>query len=204
VLSSLLTLDSGRVMAEGTEIPTGKAGAMAAAGIVVIPADRHASGCVPEMSVAENLVLSSMPKMATWGILRRDEIRAHALALIEEFDIHVPSPDVPLGQLSGGNQQRVVLARALSVGPKVLVAHQPTRGLDVGAIEYIGERLRIVADGGIGVLLISTDLGEIAALADRIIVIYRGAIVGEMTRAELDIERLGLLLGGSVEAEGAA
>lgn len=204
VLSSLLTLDSGRVMAEGTEIPTGKAGAMAAAGIVVIPADRHASGCVPEMSVAENLVLSSMHKMATWGILRRDEIRAHALALIEEFDIHVPSPDVPLGQLSGGNQQRVVLARALSVGPKVLVAHQPTRGLDVGAIEYIGERLRVVADGGIGVLLISTDLGEIAALADRIIVIYRGAIVGEMTRAELDIERLGLLLGGSVEAEGAA
>ncbi len=204
VLSSLLTLDSGRVMAEGTEVATGKAGAMAEAGIVVIPADRHASGCVPDMSVAENLVLSSMHKMATRGILRRDEIRAHALKLIDEFDIHVSSPDAPLGQLSGGNQQRVVLARALSVGPKVLVAHQPTRGLDVGAIEYIGERLRTAADGGIGVLLISTDLGEVVALADRIIVIYRGAIIGEMTRSELDIEKLGLLLGGSVDAEGAA
>jgi len=204
ILSSLFALDSGRVMAEGTEVATGKAGAMAEAGIVVIPADRYASGCVPDMSVAENLVLSSMHKMATRGILRRDEIRAHALKLIDEFDIHVSSPDAPLGQLSGGNQQRVVLARALSVGPKVLVAHQPTRGLDVGAIEYIGERLRAAADGGIGVLLISTDLGEVAALADRIIVIYRGAIIGEMTRSELDMEKLGLLLGGSVEAEGAA
>ncbi len=204
VLSSLLTLDAGRVMVEGAPIPTGKAGAMAAAGIVVIPADRHASGCVPEMSVAENLALSSMPKMATRGILRRDEINAHALRLIDEFDIHVSSPDALLGELSGGNQQRVVLARAMSVDPKVLVAHQPTRGLDVGAIEYIGERLRAAADGGIGVLLISTDLGEIAALTDRIVVIYRGAIIGEMARSELDIEHLGLLLGGSVEAEGAA
>lgn len=204
VLSSLLTLGGGRVMVDGVEIPTGKAGAMASAGIVVIPADRYSSGCVPEMTVAENLLLSSMHKMATRGILRRDEITARALELIDQFDIHVPGPDVPLGQLSGGNQQRVVLARALSFAPRVLVAHQPTRGLDVGAIEYIGERLRAAADGGIGVLLISTDLGEIGALADRIIVIYRGAIIGGMARSEFDIEKLGLLLGGSVGAEGAA
>jgi len=101
--------------------------------------------------------------------------------------------------LSGGNQQRVVLARALSAGPKVLVAVQPTRGLDVGAVEYIGERLQRAAGDGIGVLLVSTDLGEIAALADRILVLFRGSIIGEMKRSELDLERLGLLIGGSTD-----
>ena len=203
VLSSLVTLDAGRIVVEGKEVPSGVAGAMAAAGVAVIPADRHDSGCVPEMSVAENLILSRLDEVVDRGVLRRDEMRAIASKLIEEFDIHTPGPDTPLGQLSGGNQQRVVLAGALSVAPKVLVAVQPTRGLDVGAIEYIGERLRAAAVGGVGVLLISTDIGEIAALADRIIVISRGAIVGEMSRAELDLERLSLLIGGSSEAEAA-
>ena len=127
-------------------------------------------------------------------------IDERARSLIEEFDIHTPGPDTPFGQLSGGNQQRVVLARALSVEPTVLVAHQPTRGLDVGAIEYIGERLRAAADEGIGVLLMSTDLGEIVALSDRIVVMYRGRIIGQMDRASLDMERLGLLIGGSEES----
>ena len=204
MLSSLLRLDGGRVIVSGNEVPSGVAGAMGDAGIAVIPADRHYSGCVPEMSVAENLILSRLSEVEDRGVLRRDEIRARATRLIEEFDIHTPGPDTPLGQLSGGNQQRVVLARALSVQPKVLVAAQPTRGLDVGAIEYIGERLRAAADDGIGVLLLSTDLGEIAALADRIVVMFRGRIIGEMTRAELDLERLGLLIGGSSEAETAA
>jgi simple sugar transport system ATP-binding protein len=98
--------------------------------------------------------------------------------------------------LSGGNQQRVVLARELDCGPKVLVASQPTHGLDVGAIEYVTERLRDVAAGGVGVLLISTEIEEILALADRVLVIYRGRIVGEMARAEVDLEQLGILMGG--------
>ncbi len=204
MLASLLTLDDGAVRMYGREVPSGVAGAMRNAGIVVIPADRHHSGCVPQMSVAENLALSTVSKLTDRGFLRRNEIRERALRLIEEFDIHTPGPDVPLGQLSGGNQQRVVLAGALSDEPEVLVAHQPTRGLDVGANEYIGERLRVAADQGIGVLLISTDLGEVVALADRILVIHRGAIVGEMTRAELDVERLGLLVGGSIPTGGAA
>lgn len=204
ILSSLVKLDSGRVLVDGVEVPTGVAGAMSEAGIAVIPADRHASGCVTGMSVAENLVLSSMHEMATRGILRRDDIRARALKLIREFDIQTPGPDAPLGQLSGGNQQRVVLAGALSVGPRVLVAHQATRGLDVGAIEFIGERLRSAADGGIGVLLVSTDLGEIAALADRIVVVFRGRIIGEMHRSDMDLERLGLMLGGAVDNRGSA
>jgi simple sugar transport system ATP-binding protein len=150
-----------------------------------------------EMSVAENLVLSSIDRYTEHGVLDRDEIRKRAVELIAEFNVHTPGPDTPFGQLSGGNQQRAVLARALSVGPKVLVAIQPTRGLDVGAIEYIGERLQRAAADGIGVLLVSTDLGEIAALAHRIVVLYRGRIIGEMPRAQLDMERLGLLIGGS-------
>jgi simple sugar transport system ATP-binding protein len=199
VMSSLLALDAGTVRVAGAEVRTGEAGAMMHAGVAVIPADRHASGCVMEMSVAENLVLSSMARYTERGVLRRDEIRRRAEALIAEFDIHTPGPDTPFGLLSGGNQQRAVLARALSVGPKVLVAVQPTRGLDVGAIEYIGERLLRAAADGIGVLLVSTDLGEIAALAHRIIVIYRGKVIGEMPRGQLDMERLGLLIGGSTE-----
>ena len=106
------------------------------------------------------------------------------------------SLDAPLRSLSGGNQQRVVLARELSRRPVALVAAQPTRGLDVGAIAYMTERLRAAAQAGVGVLLISTELEEIVELADRIAVIHRGRIVGEMARAELDLERLGLMMGG--------
>ena len=98
--------------------------------------------------------------------------------------------------LSGGNQQRVVLARELSHGPRVLVAAQPTRGLDVGAIEYMSARLRDAAADGVGVLLISTELEEILDLSDRIVVMSRGRIVGEMKRGDVDLDRLGLLMGG--------
>lgn len=204
ILSSLLALDSGTVTVDGEEVRTGAAGAMLDAGISVIPADRFYSGCVPDMTVAENIAFSSIDQVAKRGVLQSDQMRDVALSLIEEFEILTPYPETPLAQLSGGNQQRVVLARALSVKPRVLVAHQPTRGLDVGAVEYVGERLQSAAMSGIGVLLLSTDLGEIAALADRIIVIYRGEIIGEMLRAELDMERLGLLIGGSRDGESAA
>jgi ABC-type uncharacterized transport system ATPase subunit len=202
LLASLISLESGEVIIDGTRVPAGKAGAMLDAGVAVIPADRHHSGCVPEMSIAENLILSCLRDVASTGILDAHAIQGRAEHLIEDFDIHCPSPDMPLGQLSGGNQQRVVLAAAMSVAPKILVAHQPTRGLDVGAIEYIGNRLRQAADDGIGVLLLSTDLGEIAALSDRIVVIYRGKIIGEMARSEMDLERLGLLIGGSTAPAG--
>ena len=204
VMSSMLELDEGRVEVAGRAVTTGAAGAMARAGAAVIPADRHRSGCVLGLTVAENLMLSLLDRMHNRGLLRRDAIRRNALDLVEEYGILTPGPDTPLGNLSGGNQQRVVLARALSADPKVMVAHQPTRGLDVGAIEYVGDRLRRAADDGLGVLLISSDLGEIFALADRIAVIYQGRIVGGMPRSELDMERLGLLMGGAGAAEEAA
>jgi simple sugar transport system ATP-binding protein len=197
LLSSLIKAEHGYVVVDGNEVPTGSPGAMAAAGIGVIPEDRHDSGCVLDMSVAENLVLADPHQVFAKGVLNRKAMVERAEVLIEEFDILTPSPLTPMRQLSGGNQQRVVLARELSTNPKVLVAAQPTRGLDVGAIEYMGERLKAAARAGVAVLLISTELEEVLALSDRIVVLYRGAIVGSMRRGEVDLDRLGLLMGGS-------
>jgi simple sugar transport system ATP-binding protein len=170
---------------------------MAAAGVGIIPEDRHSSGCVLEMTVAENLVLDAPDSVARRGVVDRKRLAVLAGGLVRDFDVMCSSLDAPLWSLSGGNQQRVVLARELSKRPKVLVAAQPTRGLDVGAIEYMGERLRDVAQSGVGVLLISSELEEILALSDRIIVLYRGRVIGQMLRNEVDLDRLGLLIGGT-------
>lgn len=196
VLSSLLRLDRGVVEVDGQRVKCGRAGAFAEAGVAVIPEDRHDSGCVLDMSVAENLVLDRTHVVSRAGVIDRNRLRQHAERLMEEFEITAAGPDAPLRSLSGGNQQRVVLARELSHRPKVLVAAQPTRGLDVGAIEYMSARLRQAADDGIAVMLISTELEEILHLSDRIVVMSRGRVIGAMTRAEASSERLGLLLGG--------
>ena len=196
LLSSLLHLDAGQVRVDGSVVAAGRAGAMARAGIAVIPEDRHDSGCVLAMSVAENLVLDRPGTVARRGLLDHKRMRARAVELMQEFEIQAAGPDAPLWSLSGGNQQRVVLARELSHRPSVLVAAQPTRGLDVGAIEYMSERLRRAAAEGIAVLLISTELEEILDLADRIVVLSRGRAIGQLDRAEASAERLGLLLGG--------
>ena len=196
VLSSLITADRGEIRVGGELLVTGRAGAMAAGGIGVIPEDRHDSGVVLEMSVAENLALVDVVDLARAGVIDRRAMRSNAEALIDEFEISCSGPDAPLFSLSGGNQQRVVLARELSSRPKVLVAAQPTRGLDVGAIEYMTDRLRRAAEQGVGVLLISSELEEILDLAHRIVVISDGRIIGQMDRAEADLTRLGLMMGG--------
>jgi general nucleoside transport system ATP-binding protein len=170
---------------------------MARAGIGVIPEDRHESGCVLGMSVAENLVLDDVCRVgARRQIISPHAIRRHAEALIEQYEITTPSPDTPMSSLSGGNQQKVVLARELSRGPRVLVAAQPTHGLDVGAVEYLTDQLRAAAQRGVGVLLISTELEEILSLADRVAVIHSGRIMGCLPRSEADLELIGMMLGG--------
>jgi simple sugar transport system ATP-binding protein len=196
VLSSLLALDGGTVEVAGTVVRCGRAGSLAKAGVAIIPEDRHDSGCVLDMSVAENLVLDRTHLVTRHGVIDRGRLRSRALELMSEFEITAAGPDAPLRSLSGGNQQRVVLARELSHQPKILVAAQPTRGLDVGAIEYMSARLRRAADDGIAVVLISTELEEILHLSDRIIVMSRGGVIGSMHRDEATAERLGLLLGG--------
>ncbi len=196
VLSSLLRLDEGAVRVAGAEVRTGQAGAMAEAGVAVIPADRHDSGIVLDLTVAENLVLIDPADVATAGVLNRSRVKQRADQLIGEFEIQCWGSDAPMWSLSGGNQQRVVLGRELSHNPAVLVAAQPTRGLDVGAIEYMTARLAKTAEDGVGVLLISSELEEILDLANRIVVMSRGSSIGEMARTDVDAERLGLLLGG--------
>ena len=196
VLASVLDLVGGTVEVCGVRVRAGRPGAMAAAGIGVIPEDRHVCGCVLDMSVADNLVMADLGAVSRRGMLRRRQILDTVHRLVAEFDISVGSLDAPLRSLSGGNQQRVVLARELARSPRVLVAAQPTRGLDVGAIEYMSARLRETAAAGTAVLLISTELEEILELSDRVAVIHRGRIVGEMPRAEVDLERLGLMMGG--------
>ena len=196
VLSSLIPLDGGRVLVGGTEISTHRAGAMARAGVGVIPEDRHDSGVVLDMTVAENLFLVDTQRVAQRGLINLPELRDRAADLIAEFDISCSGPDAPMWSLSGGNQQRVVLARELSHDPSVLVAAQPTRGLDVGAIEYMTDRLRRAAEAGVAILLISSELEEILDLSHRVAVLYRGRVLGEMDRQDVDLDRLGLLMGG--------
>ncbi len=195
MLSSLVPLQSGSVTVNGSEVSTRAPGAMAAAGVGVIGEDRHDSGVIGDMTVEENLALVHPP--AHRGIIDSAAQRAKAERLISEFEIQCAGPDAPLWSLSGGNQQRMVLARELDHRPLVLVAAQPTRGLDVGAIEYMSRRLRAVADSGVAILLISSEIEEILELSDRIVVISDGRIVGEMPREEADLERLGLLMGGT-------
>lgn len=197
LMSSLLHLESGEIVIDGASVRTGSAGAMARAGVAVVPEDRHDSGCILEMSVAENLFLAEPGRIARNGVIDRKQMKEQAAELIERFSISCESPDSPLWSLSGGNQQRVVLARELAHDPKVLIAAQPTRGLDVGAIEYMSNQLRAAAASGVGVLLISTELEEILDLADRIVVLSRGGVAGEMTRSDVDLETLGLLMGGA-------
>ncbi len=200
LLSSLLPLDAGSVRVGGRDVRSGRAGAMAAAGVAVIPEDRHDSGCVLDLSVAENLFLAEPERVSRRGMIDVDAMHRAAAALIERFGVSCAGPGAPMWSLSGGNQQRVVLARELSHDPRVLVAAQPTRGLDVGAIEYMSEQLRAAAASGVAVLLISTELEEILDLAHRIAVISNGRIVGEMANHDVDVARLGLLMGGTVTA----
>jgi simple sugar transport system ATP-binding protein len=196
LLSGLLPLASGRVVVNGRAVRTGRPGLMSHAGIGVVPEDRHRCGCVLDMSVADNLILGDVDRYSSGGVLHRARMRARAVELIDEYGIVTASPDAPFRSLSGGNQQRVVLARELSQCPAVLVAAHVTRGLDVGAMEYVNGCVRAVAESGVGVLLISADLEEILAMSHRIAVIHRGRIAGEMRRDSADVERIGMLMGG--------
>ena len=163
-----------------------------------MPEDRLTTGVAPSLSIASNVVLksyrSSEVSRGPFLLLRR--IRDRALDLIRRYDVRAAGPTVPARQLSGGNLQKVVLAREFSGQPKVLVVAAPTRGLDVGAIETVHRYLRDAAADGVAVLLISEDLDEVLALADRIVVMYEGAIVGEVDARAASIDRIGLLMAG--------
>jgi simple sugar transport system ATP-binding protein len=152
--------------------------------------------------ITDNMVLCTyyQPPFAQSGVMNHEAIDENARGLVKEFDVRTPSPYVPAGKLSGGNQQKVIIARELSRSVQLLIANQPTRGLDVGSIEYIHKTIVRLRDEGGGVLLISAELDEIMSLADRIAVMYHGQILDVLPADEATREGLGLLMAG-VERE---
>jgi simple sugar transport system ATP-binding protein len=167
------------------------------AGIGHIPEDRHLRGLVLDFSLAENLALHDYrhPPDSRYGWLFPSRLLAYARRLLPAFDVRGGGPSTPAAALSGGNQQKVVLAREIERDPRVLIAAQPTRGLDVGAIEFVHSRLIAERDEGRGVLLVSLELEEIFALADRILVMFEGQIVGEYP-PDVSENTLGLAMTG--------
>jgi general nucleoside transport system ATP-binding protein len=167
-----------------------------------VPEDRLHTGVAPSLSIASNLVLKSYRgnTVGRGPLLRLRVIRDHAVALIRRYDVRGGGPDLPARQLSGGNLQKVVLAREFDGEPRVLVVASPTRGLDVAAIETVHRYIRQAAADGVGVLLISEDLDEILALADRVAVMYEGEITAEFDAGAATVEEIGLLMAGGTPA----
>ena len=199
VLAGLLRPTEGRFFIGGTELTHAGAAAVTAAGGGIVPEDRHAVACVTGMSVAENMFLNKLDRFTRFGLLQRGALNAAAQEQMREFDVRAASPEVAFSGLSGGNQQKAVLARELTLDPLVaLVAAQPTRGLDVSAVEAVYRQIRAAARRGVGVLLISSELDELIAVADRIAVLYRGRLVGERPADMGERGAIGALMSGQI------
>jgi simple sugar transport system ATP-binding protein len=196
-LTGLRHPSEGTIVVGGRDVTTASAHRFLQEGVGHIPEDRHRRGLVLEFSLAENLVLHdyAKPPYARRGLLDLGHIFGSARKLLREFDVRGGTASTPASALSGGNQQKVVIAREVHRDPRVLIAAQPTRGLDVGAIEFVHRRLVEQRDAGKAVLLISLELEEVLSLSDRILVIYEGRIVGEYDPSVTE-EELGIAMTG--------
>ncbi len=196
-LMGLLPTQAGQVTLEGRDLTHATPEQRLRAGVAYIPEDRQADGLVGDFSVADNMVLDTYnrPPFASGIKLNLGAIEANAAERVQEFDVRTTSTDTPVSTLSGGNQQKVILARELGREHKVLIASQPTRGLDVGSIEFVHRRIVQQRDKGVAVLIVSAELDEIYALADRIAVMYEGRITG-FRPPTVPAEELGLLMAG--------
>ncbi|HUX12689.1 MAG TPA: ABC transporter ATP-binding protein [Spirochaetia bacterium] len=198
-LTGLAIVAGGSIRVGAEELTNASPKRMLRAGVAHIPEDRLKDGLVGSFTIAENLVLDTYDGKlySRGGALKWDNIRADAEKRIEEFDIRTQSISSAASTLSGGNQQKIIVARELSRPIQLLVASQPTRGLDVGSIEYVHGRLVQARDNGAAVVLVSAELDEVMALADRIVVMYRGQLSGPYRRDELSRNRIGLLMAGA-------
>ncbi|WP_269466647.1 ABC transporter ATP-binding protein [Tessaracoccus aquimaris] len=194
ILGTMVPL-KGTIDLDGVDITRAKPARTLKAGLGFVPEDRHRDGFVGEFSIAENLVLDNLDQYSRLGALNLKAIAANAEERVTEFDIRCTSYTQPVRALSGGNQQKVVLARELSRPLSLLLASQPTRGVDVGAIEFLHSRIVRERDQGTAVLIISTELEEVESLADRIAVMYRGKIVG-LVAPDTPRDVLGLMMAG--------
>ena len=201
-ITGLRPLKAGRIAVEGEDITSANVKDSLDAGLGHIPEDRQRRGLVLDFSLAENIALHDYdhPPSSKFGWLYPKRLLEKAATLIREFDVRGGGPQTRAAGLSGGNQQKVILAREIDRNPKVLIAAQPTRGLDVGAIEFVHRRLVEERDEGRGVLLVSLELEEILSLSDRILVIFEGEIVGEFPPGVSE-EELGVaMIGGGRKA----
>jgi len=199
-LTGLMPCESGRVALDGKDITHAAIRARAVSGMAHIPEDRHKHGLILDYPLSYNLALQRYfePAFQSRGFLKYNEITNYANKLIERFDIRSgQGPDTITRSMSGGNQQKAIVAREIDRDPKLLIAVQPTRGLDVGAIEYIHSQLMAERSKGRGILLVSLELDEVLSVSDRVLVIYEGRIVAELNPQEVSYQEIGLYMSGS-------
>jgi simple sugar transport system ATP-binding protein len=197
-ITGLRKVTEGKVFLEGKDITNMNPGDITERMLSYIPEERMRDGMIQDFTIAENIILREHHKMpySRYGFLNLRDISKHADELIKQFHVKTPSQETHAKNLSGGNIQKVVLAREISRNPRAIIAAQPTRGLDIGATEYVREQLLVERRKGAAIMLISEDLDEILALSDRIAVIYEGQIMDIVPRANATPEKLGLLMAG--------
>ena len=202
-LTGLRKVDSGAVLIGGKDYANAHPRTITESGASHVPEDRQEDGLVLSFSVADNLVLNSYYSPEFSSFLRIDQgaVRRRAVRLVDEYDVRTRSVDALVSTLSGGNKQKVVIARELSRPVKLLIASQPTRGLDVGSIEFIHQTIVAQRDRGTAVLVVSSELDEIMSLSDTIVVMYLGKVVATLPAAEATREGLGLLMAGGGDGD---
>jgi simple sugar transport system ATP-binding protein len=205
-ITGLRTIDSGEMTIGGRHVEKASPREVSDLGVAHIPEDRGRDGLIAYMSVAENYILDTYHRApySKRGVFDRSAVEAGAARGVKDFDIRTPSIHTTAASLSGGNQQKVVVAREFSVPVQLVIAAQPTRGLDVGSIEYIHRRIIEQRDAGAAILIVSTELDEVLAVGDRIAVMFEGRIVGILEGESATFENLGLLMGGASFGTGAA
>ena len=201
-ITGLSGYKSGKILVNGEEVPHHNTRNFIEKNVSHIPQDRQHTGLVMEFNIKENLVLQKFcdEPFCRFGILNQRMIQTHAEELIHRFNIKTAGTDVETSTLSGGNQQKVILAREISRNPEILVAVQPTRGLDIGATEFVRKQILEQRDKGAAVLLVSTELDEILSLSDRIAIIHKGKFMGVVVNGEVTIEEIGLMMAGIKKA----
>ena len=199
VLSGLQRASGGDLALAGQSLNKLSARAIKELGIAHIPEDRHRRGLLLDFDLADNTILGThyrAPAAASTGLLDEKAIAAKADRLIRDFDVRPPNAALPARALSGGNQQKLIIGREFDLQPKLLLVSQPTRGVDIGAIEFIHRKLIGLRDAGAAILLVSAELEEVLSLSDRVLVMYQGRIVGEVDPQNAAQEEIGLLMTG--------
>jgi ribose transport system ATP-binding protein len=190
-------LDSGTVEIDGKDVSPDSPGEAIKSGLAFLPEDRKAEGIIPDLSVRENIVAAALPRLSRAGFVSKKEQDELVERFMTRLDIKASSPDQPVGELSGGNQQKVMLARWLCLEPKVLILDEPTQGIDVGAKAEVQQLIAELAEGGLGVVMIDSEPEEIIEGSDRVVVLRDGTVAGTLSGDELNEQNLVRTIAGS-------